>query len=91
MIKSKPVVLVCSGSDPTGGAGLQADVLTLAKLNCHPVSVVTSITCQDTKRVHSVTPVDAALIREQAKVLVEDIAIDVIKVGMIPVLRYCRR
>ena len=40
MIKSKPVVLVCSGSDPTGGAGLQADVLTLAKLNCHPVSVV---------------------------------------------------
>jgi hydroxymethylpyrimidine/phosphomethylpyrimidine kinase len=84
MIKSKPVVLVCSGSDPTGGAGLQADVLTLAQLNCHPVCVVTSITCQDTKRVHSVTPVDVALIREQAKVLVEDIAIDVIKVGMIP-------
>ena len=84
MIKSKPVVLVFSGSDPTGGAGLQADVLTLAELNCHPVTVVTSITCQDTEKVHSVTPVDVALIREQAKVLIEDIAIDVIKVGMIP-------
>jgi hydroxymethylpyrimidine/phosphomethylpyrimidine kinase len=84
MIKSKPVVLVFSGSDPTGGAGLQADALTLAQLNCHPLTVVTSITCQDTKRVHSVTPVDVELIREQASVLVEDIAIDVIKVGMIP-------
>lgn len=84
MIKSKPVALVFSGSDPTGGAGLQADVLTLAQLNCHPLTVVTSITSQDTSRVHSVSPVNPKLIREQAKVLLEDIAIDVIKIGMIP-------
>ncbi|MDC1311084.1 hydroxymethylpyrimidine/phosphomethylpyrimidine kinase [Burkholderiales bacterium] len=84
MTKSKPVVLVFSGSDPTGGAGLQADVLTLASLNCHPLTVVTSITSQDTSRVHSVTPLASELIREQVNVLMEDIEIDIIKVGMIP-------
>ena len=84
MTKSKPVVLVFSGSDPTCGAGLQADVITLAQLNCHPLTVVTSITSQDTARVRSVTPITTQLIREQANVLIEDVAIDVIKIGMIP-------
>ena len=37
-----------SATDPTGGAGLQADVLTLASLGCHPLSVTTAITVQDT-------------------------------------------
>src|SRR5947208_344169 len=46
-----PIVLSFAASDPTGGAGLQADLLTLAALGCHPMSVVTAITAQDTRGV----------------------------------------
>ena len=55
MTRRKPVVLVFSGSDPTSGAGLQADVLTLAQLECHPLTVVTSITIQNTREVSAVS------------------------------------
>jgi hydroxymethylpyrimidine/phosphomethylpyrimidine kinase len=56
---SPPIVLSFAASDPTGGAGLQADILTLASLGCHPLSVVTAITVQDTAGVEGVLPVDA--------------------------------
>ncbi|MCF8200314.1 MAG: bifunctional hydroxymethylpyrimidine kinase/phosphomethylpyrimidine kinase, partial [Sulfuritalea sp.] len=42
-----PIVLTFAAADPTCGAGLQADILTLASLGCHPLSVVTAITVQD--------------------------------------------
>ena len=51
-----PIVLTFAGSDPTGGAGLQADLLTLASMGCHPFSVVTALTVQDT---HGVASLDA--------------------------------
>src|SRR6266849_3972494 len=51
MSSSPPLVLTFAASDPTGGAGLQADVLTLASLGCHPLSVVTALTVQDTSGV----------------------------------------
>ena len=47
MPPSFPAVLVFAGTDPTSGAGLQADILTLASLGCHPLSVVTAITVQE--------------------------------------------
>ncbi|HEV7477572.1 MAG TPA: bifunctional hydroxymethylpyrimidine kinase/phosphomethylpyrimidine kinase, partial [Burkholderiales bacterium] len=43
-----PMVLTFAASDPTGGAGVQADLLTIAALGCHPLSVVTALTVQDT-------------------------------------------
>ncbi len=43
-----PVVLCFGGTDPTGGAGLTADTLTLASLGCHAATVVTAVTAQDT-------------------------------------------
>ena len=46
-----PIVLTFAASDPTGGAGLQADLLTLAALGCHPLSVLTGLTVQDTSGV----------------------------------------
>jgi thiamine-phosphate pyrophosphorylase len=61
-----PIVLTFAASDPTGGAGLQADLLTLAALGCHPLSVVTGITVQDTRGVESLDAVDAALVERQA-------------------------
>jgi len=43
-----PIVLAFAAADPTGGAGVQADLLTLASMGCHPLSVITAITVQDT-------------------------------------------
>ena len=54
-----PIVLVFSATDPTGGAGMQADLLTVASMGCHPLSVVTAVTIQDTSGVDDVLPIEA--------------------------------
>jgi hydroxymethylpyrimidine/phosphomethylpyrimidine kinase len=78
-----PAVLVFAGTDPTGGAGLQADILTLASLGCHPLSVVTAITVQDTVGVEDYLPMDADWINDQARSVLEDMPVAAIKIGMI--------
>jgi hydroxymethylpyrimidine/phosphomethylpyrimidine kinase len=78
-----PLVLSFAGSDPTGGAGLQADLLTLAALGCHPLSVVTAITAQDTAGVAGVQPVAADWVARQAQVVLADMPVAAIKVGMV--------
>lgn len=78
-----PVVLSFAASDPTGGAGLQADILTLASLGCHPLSVVTAITVQDTTGVEGVMPIDAGWVADQARALLEDIPVAAFKIGML--------
>lgn len=78
-----PAVLVFAGTDPTGGAGLQADVLTLASLGCHPLSVVTAVTVQDTVGVEDFFPMDAEWIADQARGVLEDIPVAAIKLGML--------
>ena len=77
------IVLVFAGSDPSGGAGLQADLLTLAGLACHGLSVVTAITVQDTARVTGVDAVDAGWVEDQARQLLEDMRVDAFKIGLI--------
>ncbi|HVL34147.1 MAG TPA: hydroxymethylpyrimidine/phosphomethylpyrimidine kinase [Burkholderiales bacterium] len=83
MSSSPPIVLTFAGSDPTGGAGLQADVLTIASCGCHPVSVLTAITVQDTRGVESLHAVDAALVRAQAHALLADLRIAAFKLGVL--------
>ena len=78
-----PIVLVFAGTDPTGGAGLQADVLTLASLGCHPLSVVTAVTVQDTVGVDDFLPMEAEWIADQARSVLEDMPVAAIKIGMI--------
>lgn len=78
-----PAVLVFAGTDPTGGAGLQADVLTLASMGCHPLSVVTAVTVQDTVGVDDFLPIDAEWIADQARSVLEDMPVAAIKIGMI--------
>lgn len=80
---SPPVVLVFAGTDPTGGAGLQADILTLASLGCHPISVVTAVTVQDTIGVDDYLPMDPEWIVDQARGVLEDMPVAAIKIGMI--------
>ena len=82
-IAPMPAVLVFAGTDPTGGAGLQADILTLASLGCHPLSVVTAVTVQDTVGVDDFLPIDADWIADQARGVLEDMPVAAIKIGMI--------
>jgi hydroxymethylpyrimidine/phosphomethylpyrimidine kinase len=83
MAKPPPIVLAFAASDPTGGAGLQADVLTLAARGCHPLSVVTALTVQDTKGVQSLHPVEPSLVADQARCLLADLEVAAFKLGVV--------
>jgi hydroxymethylpyrimidine/phosphomethylpyrimidine kinase len=83
MPDSPPIVLAFSASDPSGGAGLQADLLTLASLGCHPLSVITAITVQDTVGVEEVMPLDAEWVADQARRVLEDMPVSVFKIGLL--------
>lgn len=78
-----PAVLTLAGSDPSGGAGIQADILTLASLGCHPLSVITAITVQDTVGVNDFMVMDADWVNDQARCLLEDIPVAAFKIGML--------
>jgi hydroxymethylpyrimidine/phosphomethylpyrimidine kinase len=78
-----PIVLTFAASDPSGGAGIQADILTLASMGCHPLSVVTAITVQDTLGVEGVQPIDAEWVADQARCLLEDMPVDAFKIGVL--------
>lgn len=78
-----PIVLTFAGSDPTGGAGLQADIMTLSSMGCHPLSVVTAITVQDSAGVEALFPVDADWVADQARALLEDMPVAAFKIGML--------
>jgi hydroxymethylpyrimidine/phosphomethylpyrimidine kinase len=78
-----PIVLSFAASDPSGGAGMQADVLTLASMGCHPLSVLTAITVQDTLGVEGVQPLDAEWVADQARCLLEDMPVDAFKIGVL--------
>jgi hydroxymethylpyrimidine/phosphomethylpyrimidine kinase len=83
MPETPPIVLAFSASDPSGGAGLQADVLTLASMGCHPLTVVTAITVQDTAGVEALLPLDADWVADQARKLLEDMPVQAFKIGML--------
>jgi hydroxymethylpyrimidine/phosphomethylpyrimidine kinase len=72
-----------AATDPTCGAGLQADVLTLASLGCHPVSVTTAITVQDTHGVRSVRALEPSWVIEQARALLDEMPVAAIKLGVL--------
>jgi hydroxymethylpyrimidine/phosphomethylpyrimidine kinase len=78
-----PLVLTFSATDPSGGAGMQADLLTLASIGCHPLTVVTGVTVQDTVGVESVMALDADWVNEQARAVLEDMQVDAFKLGML--------
>lgn len=78
-----PVVLCLSGHDPTGGAGLQADIETLRSYDCHPASIVTALTMQDTVDVQRVYPQNPENFLAQARCLMADLPVAVIKIGLL--------
>ena len=78
-----PAVMTFAATDPSSGAGLQADVLTLASIGCHPLSVVTALTVQDTLGVDNVMVFDADWVNEQARTILEDMQVSAFKLGML--------
>jgi hydroxymethylpyrimidine kinase/phosphomethylpyrimidine kinase len=79
----RPVVLCFSGLDPSGGAGLQADIESIAGLGAHAAVICTALTVQDSQRVHGFEPVTPELIRRQADAVLADLPIGAIKLGML--------
>jgi hydroxymethylpyrimidine/phosphomethylpyrimidine kinase len=74
---------VFAGNDPSGGTGLTADILTLASLGCHALPVVTAIAVQDSAGLQEFQPVEPDWLEDQARLILEDMRIDAIKVGMV--------
>jgi hydroxymethylpyrimidine/phosphomethylpyrimidine kinase len=83
MTASPPIVLVFAGNDPTGGAGLAADMLALSSLGCHVTPVITGIVIQDSAGEQDVLPIDSEWVEDQARCILEDMKVDAIKVGLI--------
>lgn len=84
-----PIVLSFAATDPTGGAGIQADLLTLSSMGCHALTVVTAITVQDTAGVEDVLPIEADWVSDQARVLLEDMPVAAFKIGLVGSVDNC--
>lgn len=78
-----PIVLAFAATDPTGGAGIQADLLTLSSMGCHALSVVTAITVQDTAGVENLQAIDSDWVADQARLVLEDMQVVAFKIGLI--------
>lgn len=78
-----PPVLSFAASDATGGTGLQSDVLTLASMGCHPLSVLAAVVVSDTRGTEEVLALDADAVAAQARALLEDIPVQAFKLGLV--------
>lgn len=76
-------VLTIAGSDPTGGAGLQADLKVFKSFGVHGLSVVSAITAQNSESVNSIFPVEKDSLEKQLRILLSDIRPDALKTGML--------
>jgi hydroxymethylpyrimidine/phosphomethylpyrimidine kinase len=80
---NRPCVLVFAGNDPSGGAGIQADIQAIAALGAHALSVITALTIQDNDRVFAVHPVPALLLQQQTQALLNKFEISAVKIGIV--------
>lgn len=80
---SKPVVMTLAGNDPSGGAGIQADIEAIISMGCHAAPVVTTLTVQDTHDIKEIVPVSPGLVVAQARAVLEDIPVASIKIGLL--------
>lgn len=83
MNRMRPIAWTIAGSDPGGGAGIQADLKTMNALGVHGCSVLTALTAQNTLGVFRVEPVATDLFQDQIKALADDLPPRVVKLGML--------
>ncbi len=78
-----PVVMSFAGNDPSGGAGISADIEAIAAMGCHCAPVITALTVQDTRNVQRFVATESGLLAEQARAVLEDMPVAAFKVGML--------
>jgi hydroxymethylpyrimidine/phosphomethylpyrimidine kinase len=83
MSEAFPLVMSFAATDPSGGAGLQADILTISSMGCHPLLAVTAITVQDTSGVEDVMAIDPEWVADQARAMLEDVPVAAFKIGLL--------
>lgn len=76
-------VLSIAGSDPSGGAGIQADIKTMSAIGCYAMSAITALTVQNTLGINAVMPVSAAIVAGQIDAVITDILPLAVKIGML--------
>jgi hydroxymethylpyrimidine/phosphomethylpyrimidine kinase len=79
----RPCVLVFAGHDPSGGAGIHADIEAIRAQGVHALTVITALTEQDNDRVYGVEPLEAASVSQKARTLVRKIPVSAIKIGIV--------
>lgn len=89
-MKRYPTVLTIAGSDSGGGAGIQADLKTIAALGAYGASAITALTAQNTQGVRGIHAVPASFLQEQLEAVFEDIKVDAVKIGMINTVEVVR-
>jgi len=77
------VVLCLSGHDPSGGAGIQADIEAIAAQGCHAATVITCLTLQDTSNVRELVPVSREMFMRQFRLMCKDFELAAIKIGLL--------
>lgn len=75
--------LTIAGTDPSGGAGIQADLKTFSALRAYGTSVITALVAQNTRGVQSVYPIDPHFVAAQLDSVLSDVRIDSAKIGML--------
>jgi hydroxymethylpyrimidine/phosphomethylpyrimidine kinase len=81
-MSDRPCVLVFSGADPSGGAGMAADIQAISAMGAHALPVLTAITVQDNNRVHAVLPVAPEVLLQQARTLLAQVPVAAVKIGI---------
>jgi hydroxymethylpyrimidine/phosphomethylpyrimidine kinase len=83
MAATPPVVLTIAGFDPSSGAGITADIKTIAAHECYGVACITALTIQSTQGVRRVQGVDPKIVAETLQELTSDLAVDAVHIGML--------
>lgn len=84
------IIMLVGGTDPTGGAGLAADIATCRLVQGYPMPVVSCVTSQDSKGFRRLQEIDPDMFRDQLESVLNDVVPDAVKVGMLPSARHMR-
>lgn len=80
---SIPVVVTIAGTDPSGGAGVQADIKTISATGSYAASIITALVAQNTQTVGAVQAVDPLFVAQQWEMVFSDLAVAAVKIGML--------
>ena len=81
--KTPPTALTIAGFDPSGGAGIEADLKTLAAVGVYGVTIITAVTAQNTRSVRAVHAIPPEIVASQIVAVLDDIDIGAIEIGMV--------